>query len=94
MTANNHRRSVQPGAPALIEHENLKFLIVNNPSPANLPQFIKVCVSVCYKSGGCHAPVCTTCVFKTTALWNANAIIFVFEYAPKFIADRLSLLLC
>lgn len=41
MTASNHRRPTQPGAPALIEHENLRFLIVNNPAQATLPQFIK-----------------------------------------------------
>lgn len=44
MTASNHRsRPTQPGAPALIEHESLKFLIVNNPAQATLPQFVKVC---------------------------------------------------
>lgn len=47
MTASNHRRPTQPGAPALIEHENLKFLIVNNPAQATLPQFIKVHTCVC-----------------------------------------------
>jgi len=40
MTANNHRRT-HPGTPSLIEHKNLKFLIVNKPSQATLPQFVK-----------------------------------------------------
>ena len=44
MTAtNNHRRSTQPGTPTLVEHNHLKFLIINKPSAATLPQFIKVC---------------------------------------------------
>jgi hypothetical protein len=33
-------RSFNAGAPALIEHKNLKFLIINNPTPATLPKFI------------------------------------------------------
>lgn len=42
MTAtNNHRRSTQPGTPTLVEHNHLKFLIINKPSAATLPQFIK-----------------------------------------------------
>ena len=47
MTANNQRRSVstQPGAPALVEFKNFKFLIVNKPNQASLPAFIKVNVS-------------------------------------------------
>ncbi len=57
MTANNHRgRPTQPGAPALIEHDTLKFLIVNNPAQATLPQFVKVCFAcgyyVCLHSWG------------------------------------------
>ena len=53
MTANNQRRSVstQPGAPALVEFKNFKFLIVNKPNQASLPVFVKVkfnaCSSVC-----------------------------------------------
>jgi protein tyrosine phosphatase type 4A len=31
---------ISSGAPALIEHKNLKFLIINNPTPATLPKFI------------------------------------------------------
>lgn len=44
MTANNQRRSVnsQPGAPALVEFKNFKFLIVNKPNQASLPAFVKV----------------------------------------------------
>lgn len=43
MTANNQRRSVnsQPGAPALVEFKNFKFLIVNKPNQASLPAFVK-----------------------------------------------------
>lgn len=42
MTANN--RHSAPGKPSLIEHRgmNVKFLIVNRPAQATLPQFIKV----------------------------------------------------
>ena len=44
MTANNQRRSTntQPGAPALVEHKNHKFLIVNKPNQSSLPSFVKV----------------------------------------------------
>lgn len=34
------------GAPALIEHRNLKFLIINNPTPATLPKFINVSIII------------------------------------------------
>lgn len=39
MTANSRR--AQPGAPSLIEHKNLRFLIINKPSQATMPQFVK-----------------------------------------------------
>lgn len=41
MTANN--RHGGPGKPSLIEHKemNVKFLIINRPAQATLPQFIK-----------------------------------------------------
>ena len=42
MTANSSRRPTHPGAPALIEHNGSKFLIVNKPSTATMPHFIKV----------------------------------------------------
>lgn len=43
MTANNNRHA-GPGKPSLIEHKNMniKFLIVNRPTQATLPQFVKV----------------------------------------------------
>lgn len=43
MTANNNRHA-GPGKPSLIEHKgmNVKFLIINRPAQATLPQFIKV----------------------------------------------------
>lgn len=43
MTANNQRKSVstQPGAPALVEFKNFRFLIVNKPNQASLPAFVK-----------------------------------------------------
>lgn len=42
MTATNNRHA-GPGKPSLIEHKgmNVKFLIVNRPAQATLPQFIK-----------------------------------------------------
>lgn len=44
MTANNQRRpaNAQPGAPALVEFKNFRFLIVNKPNQATLPSFVKV----------------------------------------------------
>ena len=44
MTANSLRRSAntQPGAPALVEFKNFRFLIVNKPNQASLPSFVKV----------------------------------------------------
>ena len=33
------------GAPALIEHKNQRFLIINNPTPATLSHFINVRLS-------------------------------------------------
>lgn len=43
MTANNNRHA-GPGKPSLIESQgmNVKFLIINRPAQATLPQFIKV----------------------------------------------------
>lgn len=61
MTANNNRRSA-PGKPSLIEHRgmNTKFLIVNRPTTAALPQFIKV------SSGN---GFCLTGVLSQTKSW-------------------------
>ena len=33
------------GAPALIEYKHMKFLIINNPTPASLPNFISVSIT-------------------------------------------------
>lgn len=44
MTATNNRH---PMKPSLIEHKGINFLIINRPTAAMLPQFIKVC---CYNS--------------------------------------------
>ena len=50
MTANNQRKSVntQPGAPALVEFKNFRFLIVNKPNQASLPAFVKVLNQLCF----------------------------------------------
>ena len=56
MTANNRQRA-HPGAPSLIEHKTLKFVIVNKPSQSTLPQFVKVIQ--CYSM----QQVCWKCMF-------------------------------
>lgn len=40
MTASSGHRNL-PGAPSLVEHKKMRFLIINKPSQATMPQFIK-----------------------------------------------------
>ncbi len=80
MTANNHRsRPTQPGAPALIEHDTLKFLIVNNPAQATLPQFVKVSfVCVCEPTKGFRlASVVCVCVCEPTKGFRLASVVCV-----------------
>jgi protein tyrosine phosphatase type 4A len=40
MTASNAHRNL-PGAPSLVEHKKMRFLIINKPTQSTMPQFIK-----------------------------------------------------
>ena len=60
MTASNSHRNL-PGAPSLVEHKKMRFLIINKPTQSTMPQFIKVNTYYAVTCIDCVLPCLTNC---------------------------------